>query len=107
VKTHEGDLAARLDVTDGGVRFELAGRALPVIQIPPGLVDWKLSFENGVFTAPFGGNLRNSDTARSPHVLYAVLKLRGDRLTGYVLAAAIDRKFTLPYWVELRKSTAP
>ena len=89
------------------MRFELAGRVLPVVQIPPGIVDWKLGFENGFFTAPLGGSLKNSDTDRSPHVLCAVLKPRGDRLTGYLLAAAVDMRFTLPYWTEFHKSAAP
>jgi hypothetical protein len=86
------------------VQFELDDRVLPVIRIPPGIVDWRLTFEDGVLKIPLGGGLKNSDTVRSPHILYAVLKLRENRLTGHILAAAVDMKFTLPYWIELRKA---
>jgi hypothetical protein len=106
VKTHEGDVPVRLEITDGGgVRFALGGRVLPVIQIPPAIADWRLSFENGFFTAPLGGSLRNSDTARAPHILYAVLRLRQDRLTGCLLAAAMNMRFVLPYWTELHRGS--
>jgi hypothetical protein len=105
VKTHEGDSRVRVSIAaSGAVQFELDDRVLPVIRIPPGIVDWRLTFEDGVLKIPLGGGLKNSDTVRSPHILYAVLKLRENRLTGHILAAAVDMKFTLPYWIELRKA---
>jgi CubicO group peptidase (beta-lactamase class C family) len=56
ISTFDGPVPVRLVVEADGVRFELAGRALPVIKIPPGLVDWRLTYENGVLTIPLGGN---------------------------------------------------
>lgn len=102
IKTYEGDVPVKLTVAaDGNVRFELYARVLQPFQIPAAVVDWKLDYRNGFFTAPFFANLKTSDTARASHILYAVLKLRADRLSGYILAAAMDQRFGLPYWIEL------
>jgi len=103
IKTYTGILPVKLIFKkDGKVRIELEGKTYSPLNIktPLGFI----KFKKGIFSGPFFGNIKTPDTARSSHVIQLRMKLRGQRMSGYAAAVAIDKKFCLPAYIELKKS---
>lgn len=102
VRTPSRNLPARLIISSGrDVTLEIDGRPGKPIPIRTALPS--LAFRNGVLTGPFFGRIDTADAARSPHVLFLRVRLRGQRLDGFVAAAAMNQTFVLPHWIELKK----
>jgi CubicO group peptidase (beta-lactamase class C family) len=102
IKTYEGVLPARLSIGNGStISLDIDGRTTQPIPVenPLGFV----GFQDGVLKGPFFGAIPTDDARRSPHVLFLRLRLRDDSLYGYIAAAAMDRTFVLPSWMELKK----
>lgn len=103
IKTYTGILPVKLIFKkDGKVRIELEGKTYSPLNIktPLGFI----KFKKGIFSGPFFGNIKTEDTARSPHVIQLHMKLRGQRMSGYAAAVAIDKKFCFPSYIELKRS---
>ncbi len=103
IRTYAGVLPAKLIFRKGGkVKIELEEKAYSPLMIKTEL--GFIKFKDGIFSGPFFGNIKTPDTARSEHVIYLNMKLRGQRMSGYAAAVAIDKKFCLPSYIELKKS---
>ncbi len=104
VKTYDEVLPARLSIASGvAVSLEIAGRTTQPIPVenPLGFV----GFHDGILKGPFFGTIPTDDARRSPHVVFLRLRLRDGVMYGYAAAAAMDRTFILPNWMELKKVT--
>jgi hypothetical protein len=62
-----------------------------------------MGFTDNTFKGLFMANIETQDAARSPHVVMVETRLREGRLTGYAAAVAINKRFCLPYWMELNR----
>jgi hypothetical protein len=105
IETYEGQAPFGVRFAPSGeVWAQLAGEVRPVID-----VDWN----DGYLTGTFPGAMPTSDAARRPHRLQLDLKVRGDALTGAVIAlappaeegGAPERRlgFALSHWTELHR----
>ena len=65
-----------------------------------------MNFKDGVLNGLFWGRIDTPDTAGMSPVVYIIVKLRENTLTGSASAVSADgrRTFCLPHWIELRKS---
>lgn len=95
IKTYEGEMPLEVVFeADGDVRVRVKD-ALETL-----LNNVRLNW--GILDGVCYGSIRTEDARRAPHVLQFRLKLRGDRMYGFVSASA-DRWFALSSAVELKK----
>lgn len=62
-----------------------------------------MKFKDGIFQGPFYGNFNIFESPRSHHIPFIRIELKGQRMSGYIAAVAINQRFCLPFWVELKK----
>jgi len=95
ITTYEGDMPLELVFEpDGDVRVRIKDDLETLLN--------RASLSYGVLTGVCHGTIRTADARRAPHVLQFKLKLRGDRMGGFVSAVS-DRWFALSSRIELRK----
>ncbi len=103
ITTYAGDQSAELRFSSAGeIDMTINGRAAPylVIKTPLGEMGFQGDFFKGLFMA----RIDTPDAARSPHVVLVEALCRDGRLTGYAAAVAMNKRFCLPYWMELDRS---
>ncbi len=102
VATHAGDIPVELHFSsEGGIEMTINGRAAPYLTVRTPLGE--MGFTDNTFKGLFMANIETQDAARSPHVVMVETRLREGRLTGYAAAVAINKRFCLPYWMELNR----
>ena len=62
-----------------------------------------IGWNDGVLYGQFCGEIKTEEASRHPHVIQLNLKLRGQKLSGYVLALN-DHWFGLSSWIQLKKA---
>ncbi len=102
IATYAGDIPVELHFSsEGGIDMTIDGRAAPYLTVRTPLGE--MGFKDNTFKGLFMTNIETHDAARSPHVVMVEVRLRRGRLTGYAAAVAINKRFCLPYWMELNR----
>lgn len=102
VSTYTGPIPIHIIFSENGVAsLTIDKEILSPLHIATPL--GKMGFQDNVFRGLYRGRIDTPDAARAPHILMLECEPRGDRLTGYVAAIAVDQYFCLPYWMELER----
>jgi len=83
------------------MRLEINGRSATRLNIATPLGE--MGYKDREFKALFMLRLTTPDAMRAPHILLLECRLRGNRLTGYAAAVAMNQTFCLPHWIELSR----
>jgi hypothetical protein len=102
VRTDRQSLPAKLVFKENAqVSIELDGQMYSPLKMKTPLGD--MMFKDGIFQGPFCGNFNIFESARSHHIPFIRIKLKGQRMSGYIAAVAINQRFCLPLWIGLKK----
>lgn len=102
VKADGKTLPARLVFKENAqVSLELDGKIFSPLTMKTPLGDVK--FKDSIFQGPFYGNFNIFESVRSPHIPFIRVRLKGQRLSGYIAAVATNQRFCLPFWIELKR----
>lgn len=100
ITTYSGTIPVSLKFGGGGeVEMLIGGAAAPRLNVRTPLGE--MGFRDGLFRGLFMGGIDTPDAARAPHVVLVECRPRNGRLTGYAAAVAMNKRFCLPYWMEL------
>jgi len=95
-------LPVKLTITKNEkIRLEISGRSATRLNIATPLGE--MGFKDREFKDLFMLRLTTPDAMRAPHILLLECRLRGNRLTGYAAAVAMNQTFCLPHWIELSR----
>ncbi|MBN1223826.1 MAG: beta-lactamase family protein, partial [Candidatus Aminicenantes bacterium] len=104
IETYTKTIPVRMTFPENGkVRMEIDHRPASLLSMKTPLGE--MGFQGELFKGIFMGQIRTPDTNRSPHVVLVECRCRGDRLTGYAAAVAMNKKFCLPHWIDLTRET--
>ncbi len=102
VRTDRQSLPAKLVFKDNAqVSINLDGQMYSPLKMKTPLGD--IMFKDEIFQDTFYGNFNVFESARSHYIPFIRIKLKGQRMSGYIAAVAINQRFCLPFWVELKK----
>lgn len=102
MKTNDGEIPIELDMAGTGkVDMTLAGSTAPHLTIETPLGE--MGFQTNIFKGIFMGIIGTPDAKRAPHIILVECRVQGDRLIGYAAAVAMNKRFCLPYAIELRR----
>ncbi|UCF04953.1 MAG: beta-lactamase family protein [bacterium] len=103
ITTYTGAQPVKLRFSSTGeIDMTINGRAAPLLTIKTPLGE--MGFRGDLFKGLFMSSIDTPDAARSPHVVLVEVLYRDGRLTGYAAAVAMNKRYCLPYWMELRHS---
>jgi len=99
VATYEGGLPVTLVVKEaGGVYVRLGGRPWTVLD--------SATYDEGVLSGVFSGDVGTEDANRRPYNLMLEVKLRGDVLDGSLIARSLGGKWVgnaLTHWISVER----
>ncbi len=83
------------------VSIELDGQMYSPLKMKTPLGD--MMFKDGIFQDMLYGIFYIFESDRSHHIPFIRIIFKGQRMSGYIAAVAINQRFCLPFWVELKK----
>jgi len=99
IKTYENNHTVRMTFQkDGDVHVKITGQMETLLN--------DNRFNNNVLTGSFHGEIPTGDAERHPHRIGLFVKLRGNRLSGWVTAQAFRDGYAaygISSWIELFK----